>query len=53
MKKNYIRLHNKETGTFYLFKKSKRMTNNKVVITAKKFDKKLRKRALFSEIKDK
>lgn len=44
-----IAIVNKKTGTVYLTRKNKRKVERKIEL--KKYDKKLRKRVLFSEVK--
>ncbi|MSU45218.1 MAG: 50S ribosomal protein L33 [Candidatus Zambryskibacteria bacterium] len=44
-----IGLHNKTTGTVYITSKNKKKVERK--ITLKKYDKKLRKRVVFGEVK--
>ncbi len=44
-----IGLHNKATGTVYLTSKNKKKVERK--ISLKKYDKKLRKRVVFGEVK--
>ncbi len=47
----FIRLMNKETGTYYVTKKNPKSLNTQEKLKFKKYDKKLRKHVEFTEAK--